>query len=93
MSRADRLIPMIDDALFALEIEISKAISGEIALDSHNNLEFMQNRLLEMKKFLASNVREGDRYKGSMTHIITDSWIDSSNLGRDISNIEYLYYR
>ena len=93
MSHTTRLLPMIDDALRALESEAAKAESGGNALDSYKTLTLMRDRLLDMKRHLSDETVEDERYRGSMTHIITDTWPRNNDLGRAIAEIEYVYYR
>lgn len=94
MNQVLKTIPQVDEALRALALEMEKLRNGSEALDSHRNLAFLWERLTKIREDMMSGTKPvDDRFKGSMTHIINDTWPRESALGEQIAQIEYNYYR
>lgn len=92
MSLNNQLVHSIDAALGELALEMLAVRTGKSAIDSIRNLEFMRKRLETMKESLIQEGSEGMKHRGSMTHIINDTWPMNSELGSIISEVEYRYY-
>jgi len=93
VKQTERALALIEESLERLRPELVAANAGGATVDSAPSLKFMQERLETMRANLLSCGKEGSRYKGSMTHIINDTWPTKSALGELIAEAEYQYYR
>lgn len=91
-SKCDRVLSLIESALPLLQIELE---NGAEAVDSERALTFIKARLDDMASMLQAKmgVQNGGQHKGSMGHIVVDTWPLNHPLGSKIIEIEYEFYR
>ncbi len=93
-TRQERLLASVETTLPLVKAEMDKAQEGKEAIDSLRSLTFIVGRLQEIAQMLrAGAICKDERYKGSMGHIIVDTWPLNDSLGASISRIEYEFYR
>lgn len=89
-----KILLLIETALPLLQVEIGKAEKGIGAVDSLRSLGFIKARLEDMELMLRSgSVQKDERYRGSMGHLVVDTWPLNDPLGSKITGIEYEFYR
>lgn len=89
-----KVLSLIGTALPLLQVEIEKAENGIEAVDSLRSLRFIKARLDNMALMLRSeSVHKDERYRGSMGHLVVDTWPLNDPLGSKITEIEYEFYR
>ncbi|MDR1190257.1 MAG: hypothetical protein LBK60_01155 [Verrucomicrobiales bacterium] len=93
-TKHDKILLQIEAALPLLQLEIAKAENGIKAVDSLRSLKFIKNRLEDMKQMIWSDlIQKDERYRGSMGHLVIDTWPLRDPLGSKITEIEYAFYR
>ena len=93
-TRHDRILSLIEAALPLLRAELEKAENGVEAVDSLRSLRFIKARLGDMEQMIRSDsVQKDERYKGSMSRFVVDTWPLNDPLGSKITEIEYEFYR
>lgn len=92
--RHAKILSLIDAAYPLLHIEIDKADQGNPAVDSLRSLLFIKGRLDAIAEMIRTgSILKDERYRGSMAHLVVDTWPLNHPLGAKISEIEYEFYR
>jgi hypothetical protein len=94
VGRREALAVAAEAALFAIQVEVEKALHGRSSLDSLANLTFSEARLAEIVRMLrAGTVVRDQRLVGSMGRLIVDTWPPRSPLGEQVAKVEYEFER
>lgn len=94
LTKKDRVLALIAQALPAIRAEIEKAQQGEEAVDGLQQLRFIDSKLCELADELQRETwREIPKSKPGMAHLVVDTWPLKHALGDLIVQIEYEYER
>ena len=92
--RHEKILSLIEAVSPLLQSEISKANQGNSSVDSLRSLLFIKGRLDAIAEMIRiGSIQKDERYRGSMAHLVVDTWPLNHPLGAKISEIEYEFYR